>query len=90
MAVSGISIIMTTEIHDLFATSYLSEFGISHMSDNVILLNYLREESEVKRAITILKTRASRHDTMIRQFYITPDGIKIGDVFSSKTALTGG
>jgi len=78
MSVNGVSVIMTSEVRDLFATSYLSEFGISHMSDNVIMLHFLRQESDVKRAITVIKTRASSHDSTIRQFFITPEGIKIG------------
>ena len=48
-----ISLFMTSEMQDLFASTYLSAFGISHMADNVILLHYLREESEVKRAIIV-------------------------------------
>lgn len=85
MAVNGVSVFMTTEIRDLFATSFLSEFGISHMSDNVILLNYMREESEVRRALTVIKTRGSNHDPTIRQFIVTPEGITIGEEFASGT-----
>ena len=78
MAASGVSIIMTSQIPDLFGTSYVSEFGISHMSDNVIMIYYVRQESEVKRAMLVLKTRASHHDPAIRQFDITSQGIKVG------------
>lgn len=85
MSAKRVSTIMTSEVRDLFASSYLSEFGVSHTSDNVILLHFLRERSEVKRAISVLKTRASDHDPMIRQFSITKDGIKIGASFSEQT-----
>jgi circadian clock protein KaiC len=87
MAVRGVSVMMTNEIRSLFATTYLSEYGISHMSDNVVLLHYIREESEVKRAIAVLKTRASSHDPGIRQFLITPEGITIGKAFTEKTVF---
>jgi circadian clock protein KaiC len=87
MAVRGVSVIMTNEIRSLFATTYLSEYGISHMSDNVVLLHYIREESEVKRAIAVLKTRASSHDPTIRQFLITPEGITIGKAFAQQAAF---
>jgi circadian clock protein KaiC len=83
-AVHGVSMITTTEVRDLFATTLLSEYGISHMSDNVILLSYIRSESEVKRSITIIKTRASHHDPSIRQFVITPEGITIGGEFEAE------
>lgn len=84
-ATHGVSLFMTNEVRDVFATTYLTEYGISHMSDNVILLHFIRQESEVKRAITVLKTRASIHDPHIRQFDFTPKGIVIGEEFSGDT-----
>lgn len=85
LAVKNVSVIMTSEIKELFGSSYLSEFGISHISDNVILVHFLREKSEIKRAISVMKTRASDHDQKIRQFTITSDGIKIGEEFSPES-----
>ena len=87
MATKRVSLLLTSEIRDLFASSYLSEFGISHMADNVIILHYLREGSEVKRAITALKTRASHHEPSIRQFTIDATGLHIGEEFSPKTVF---
>jgi circadian clock protein KaiC len=71
----GVSLFMTSEMPDLFHATRLSEFGVSHLSDNVILLQYVRDDAVVRRALTVLKTRASRHQPEIRQFSITPDGI---------------
>ena len=39
---AGISPIMTSEIPELFQVGRLAEYGISHLSDNVVLLQYLR------------------------------------------------
>jgi circadian clock protein KaiC len=87
MASAGISTYMTSEVENLFSTSVLTEFGISHMSDNVVLIHYVRQDSEIKRAISVVKTRASQHDPRIRQFDITPEGIRIGDVFTDVAAF---
>jgi circadian clock protein KaiC len=76
---AGISPIMTSEIPDLFRVGRLAEYGISHLSDNVVLLQYLRAESRLLRTVTILKSRASAHEPEIREFEITPDGITLGD-----------
>ena len=43
--------------------------------DNIVLLSYLREEDLIKRTMSVIKTRASRHDPAVRQFLIGPDGI---------------
>jgi circadian clock protein KaiC len=76
---AGISPIMTSEVADLFHIGRLAEYGISHLADNVILLQYLRAESRLLRTVTVLKSRASAHDPQIRQFEITSDGIVLGD-----------
>jgi len=78
----GVSTYMTSEVKSLFSANILSEYGISHMSDNVVLLHYVRQESEIKRAISIVKTRGSAHDHRIRQFEITPKGFQIGEPFA--------
>jgi circadian clock protein KaiC len=76
---AGISPIMTSEIPDLFHVGRLAEYGISHLSDNVVLLQYLRAGTSLLRTVTILKSRASAHDPDVREFEITPDGIVLGD-----------
>ena len=65
------------------AVTRLSEIGMSHLADNVVVLQYLRAESEVKRALLVLKTRASEHHPEIREFKIQPGGIVLGDKFAA-------
>jgi circadian clock protein KaiC len=74
---SGVSLFMTTELPDLFAVNRLSEYGVSHLSDNVLVLQYIRDESTIRRAITALKTRASGNDPRVREFRIGRGGIMI-------------
>ena len=78
----GVSVFMTSELPDLFHVRRLSEFGVSHLSDNVVLLQYARDQATVRRALTVLKTRASRHEPETREFRITPEGIVLGDPFT--------
>jgi circadian clock protein KaiC len=81
LARRGVSLMMTHESIELFRVTQLSEIGMSHLADNVVLLQYLRAESEVKRALLVLKTRASEHHPEIREFKISPAGIVLGDRF---------
>jgi len=76
---ADISPIMTSEVPDLFHVGRLAEYGVSHLSDNVILLQYVRAHSRLLRTVTVLKSRASAHDPEIREFEITPDGIVLGN-----------
>jgi len=83
LARRGVSLMMTHETTELFRVTQLSEIGMSHLADNVVILQYLRAESEVKRALLVLKTRASEHHPEIREFTIAREGIVLGDTFSS-------
>ena len=78
---------MTQEVPELFGVTRLSEYGISHLSDNVVLLQFLRGDSELKRAITVLKTRGSGHEQHLRQFDITGHGVVLGEQFDPGQSL---
>ncbi len=67
---AGVSVFMTSELADLFTVTRLSDHGVSHLSDNVLLLQYLRDGAGIRRAITVLKTRATKNDTHVREFTI--------------------
>jgi circadian clock protein KaiC len=75
----AVSVMMTFEIPDLFRAERISESAVSHLSDNVVLLNYVRAENSIGRAMCVIKTRASRHEPDIRSFTIGPDGIEPAD-----------
>jgi circadian clock protein KaiC len=74
---AGISLLMTLEVPELFELVRVSENGMSHLSDNVLLLQYLRDGGRLQRVLTVLKTRASRHDPVIRRYEITAEGITL-------------
>ena len=79
LASAGISVMFTFESPELFRVTRLSELGMSHIADNVVLLQHLRHGVEMKRALTVLKTRGSSHASTVREFRITQDGITFGD-----------
>ena len=79
---------MTLEVADLFHINRLTDSAISHLSDNVVLLQFLRGRSRVQRAMSVLKTRASMHEPVIREFAITGDGIVLGDAFEGDQDLS--
>jgi circadian clock protein KaiC len=75
----GVSILMTFEVPELFHPQRLSDVAVSHLSDNVVLLNYIQERHAIKRAMSVIKSRASYHEPDVRQFLIGPDGIALAD-----------
>ncbi|HUE69193.1 MAG TPA: ATPase domain-containing protein [Candidatus Acidoferrum sp.] len=79
---AGVSLMMTVEVPELFELRRISDEGISHLADNVVLLQYVREGPELVRALTVLKTRAMAHRPLVHRYEITGDGFKLGDVVS--------
>jgi circadian clock protein KaiC len=75
----GVSLMLTYETFELFRISRLSEFGMSHIADNVVLLQHIQGATQMRRALSVVKTRASTSSSMIREFVITHDGIQLGE-----------
>jgi circadian clock protein KaiC len=75
----GISLLFTLEVAELFQSTRISDVGVSHLSDNVVVLAYYRNGTEVRRSLTVLKTRGSDHTPEVREFHIGRDGLTLGD-----------
>jgi circadian clock protein KaiC len=75
----GISLMMIVEVPELFQLRRISEQGLSHLSDNVVLLQYVQDGSRLARAMTVLKTRAAQHEPVAHRYEITAQGIVLGD-----------
>ena len=75
----GIALLMTLEVNDLYAITRISEHGLSHLADNVIVLQYGTDagSNSIYRTLTVLKTRATRHDPAVRRYEITPRGMTL-------------
>lgn len=77
---AGVSLMMTVEVPELFELHRISEEGISHLADNVVLLQYVREGPELLRALTVLKTRAMPHRPLVHRYDITSRGFELREV----------
>ncbi len=76
----GVSLLTTYETPGLSATAPPSEFAMSHLADNAIVLSHDLEGGVMTRSLVIAKSRASGHDPAARRFSIGPDGISIDGV----------
>jgi circadian clock protein KaiC len=77
LAVHGVTTVITNERASQSTTGARFDEGpISHLADNLILLELIGEE-ETRRTIRILKTRGSAHDPKVRQIVIGARGASI-------------
>lgn len=63
---------------------------ISTITDSIILLRYVEMYGEMRRGLTVLKMRGSRHDKDIREFTIDGSGMHIGKPFRAVMGILSG
>jgi circadian clock protein KaiC len=73
----GVSVLMTSELPDLFGIAGVTPAGAPSLVDNVILLRYADDHEMIRRTLTVLKTRASDHQPGVREYTIDGNGIAL-------------
>jgi circadian clock protein KaiC len=81
----GVSVMFTYETMELYRPTRLSEIGMLHIADNVVLLQHVQDGSEMRRALSVLKSRGSTHSAVISEFKISVDGITLGEPIDLRT-----
>lgn len=75
----GIATVLINESEHITGEFRATEAGLSFLADSIIFLRYIEVEGELRRAIGVLKKRASGCEYALREFTITPQGIRIGE-----------
>ena len=63
---------------------------LANVVETVVLLRYVELKSQLRRLVSVMKMRESRHDTSIREFRITDRGIDVQGSFESAEAILSG
>ena len=51
---------------------------LSYLADSVVLLRYFEVDGMVRKAVSVVKTRTSRHELALREFRLTERGLDVG------------
>ncbi|NCE83619.1 ATPase domain-containing protein [Pseudomonas sp. Q1] len=73
----GAATFMTIAQHGLVGDMQ-APVDITYLADTVILLRYFEALGEVRRAISVIKKRTGTHETTIREYRISKQGMTIG------------
>ena len=65
------------------------EFGLPYIVETIIQLKYVELESRVRKALLIMKHRASKHSNEIVEYTITDKGYQIGRQYEADHVITG-
>ncbi len=87
---NGITTLCTANTANLMGSDSITDSNISTNTDSIILLRYIEIYSEVKRGLTVLKMRGSKHNKDIREFIISDRGMRIGKPFRNVTGILSG
>jgi circadian clock protein KaiC len=55
------------------------DIDLSYLSDTTMLLRFFESEGKLRRAITVVKSRASAHALTIHELVLSSEGIEIGE-----------
>jgi circadian clock protein KaiC len=55
-----------------------SDVDLSYLADTVLLLRFFEAHGEVRKAISVIKTRTTEHERTIREFRVDAHGLSIG------------
>jgi circadian clock protein KaiC len=82
--------LFTSTTATLLGGQSVTEAHISTITDSIILLRYVEMFGEMRRGLTVLKMRGSKHDKEIREFTIDENGMHIGKPFANVSGILSG
>ena len=87
----GLSSLLIWESPQITGAAFtVTEVGLSFLVDCIVVLKPVEIESSMRKALVILKMRGSDHDKHLREFQITPTGIKIESAFTDYEGVISG
>lgn len=87
---SAATSLLIAEVPEVFGQTQITGEHISVIVDGIILLKYIEMESEIQRAVSVLKMRGSDHDKGIRRFTISSNGMRVRGRFEGTEGLMAG
>ena len=82
--------LFTSTTPTLMGGTSITEAHISTITDTIILLRYVEIYGEMRRGLTVLKMRGSKHVKEIREFMIDEHGMHIGKAFRNVSGILSG
>lgn len=77
----GITSIFTAEVPPDTPETEVGDPNMAAIVDTIISLRFRRVEDQIRRTICLVKVRGSAHDTGVRWFKITDEGVQVAAAF---------
>jgi circadian clock protein KaiC len=86
----GVTVILMNEMQTIVGEFQLTQEGLSYLSDNIVFIQHIEMESEMRKVIGVLKKRTSDFERHVREFRITEYGLQIGEPLLGLTGILSG
>jgi circadian clock protein KaiC len=60
------------------------------MADNLLFMSYIELEGSLRKVVGVLKKRAGQFEHTLREFEITPEGVRIGEPMTGFSGIIQG
>jgi circadian clock protein KaiC len=86
----GATVVLTSETAAFFGPAFELAHGLSFIADNIVLLRYTEIDSEIRRALVVVKMRDSDHTKSLVEFEITNKGAVVRGKFAGVSGVLSG
>jgi circadian clock protein KaiC len=86
----GVTTVFVNEVGTITGEFEATEENVSYVADNILFLQYVELNGELRKAIGVLKKRTGDFERTLREFEMTGDGIEVGEPLTGlRGILTG-
>jgi circadian clock protein KaiC len=86
----GLTVVLTRESAALLGSDSMLDQDIAFLTDGYLLMRYVEIDSEIQKALLVLKLRGSDHARDIRQYEITGQGLVVQSRFQGQYGIMSG
>jgi circadian clock protein KaiC len=83
----GITVLMTVEVTESYNELRFTPHAISFLTHDILVQRYVEIEGELRRLMTVIKTRGRKHSSELRAYEITNKGLVVRDVLKQYRGL---
>src|SRR3954453_6860699 len=84
---AGVTILLTVEVLEPYNEMRFSPHPISFLTHDIVLHRYFEREGELRKFMTVIKTRARSHSPQLRAYEVTSKGIVLGEALTNLTGV---
>lgn len=84
----GVLTLVTMALHGIVGHMQ-ANVDVSYLADTVVLLRYFEQQAALRRAISVVKRRGGKHDSLVHELCIDSSGLRIESITGLHGVLTG-